>query len=427
MNSLLRITIIQIFLLIATTLSAQQQTITVGAGETFESIANRYGLTLEELLEANPGKYECYAGMKIIVPSPYESPVGNKDISSVVILHADSLLLAAKAKSSNGAYRKAIKTYNKVLAMKVRDPYAYAGRGECYFNLKKYKKAKKDLTQAIYSHKLATIEKEWCESALEDINDALLAKRERRKEVWANIGLTFATAAALTATAYMASEQSKAQKQYYRSSMPYRTSGSMDRANQIIAHSDANINMMMARNNAQLNMMTQQTIRQVQQAKERMNQAFRDQIEWAGEFNKEHGRYPTEYEIDQWYSVHYPDLLESRILARGKMTSTESSEEKEKGNEYTGDLSPSQYQESYKRYEHLAEMWFSNLTTGGVKYEDKNGNIKGITSSDMTRTYVGNQMGLKDAQREMRKIRTEAAKHGVHIAESKWETATSRF
>lgn len=427
MNNRLRITIIQLFLLVATTLSAQQQTIIVGAGETFETIANRYGLTLDDLLNANPGRYECYAGMEIVVPSPYASPVGNKDISSVVILRADSLLLAAKGMSSHGAYRKAIKIYNRVLAMKVREPYAYAGRGECYFNLRKYKKAKNDLTQAIYSDELAAIEKEWCESALEDVNDAIRKKRERRKEIWANIGLNVAAAAAMTATAYVVSEQNKAQNQYYHPSMPGGAGGSMDRVNQITAQSDAEINMMMARSNAQLNMMTQQTIMQGQHFKDRLGQSFRDQIEWASEFNKKNGRYPTEYEIDQWYSVHYPDLLENRILSRGKMASSESGEEKDKGDDYTGDVSPARYLESYKRHEKLVEMWFSNLTTGGAKYEDSKGNIKGITSGDMTSTYVGNQMGLRNAQREMRKIRTEAAQHGVHIAESKWETATSSF
>ena len=41
--------------------------------------------------------------------------------------------------------------------------------------------------------------------------------------------------------------------------------------------------------------------------------------------------------------------------------------------------------------------------------------------------YVGNKSGLRDAQNQMRKIRLEAEKHGIHIVQSKWETATANF
>ena len=69
--------------------------------------------------------------------------------------------------------------------------------------------------------------------------------------------------------------------------------------------------------------------------------------------------------------------------------------------------------------------WFSNLSHNG-SYTDKNGNKRGFTESDMpTAAYLGNKMGLLNAQKEMRRIRMEADAAGVHIEESKWETATS--
>ena len=72
--------------------------------------------------------------------------------------------------------------------------------------------------------------------------------------------------------------------------------------------------------------------------------------------------------------------------------------------------------------------WYNNLTQGGVKYKDKDGDIRGLTDSGMKgNIYVGNQMGLYKAKQEMRKIRLEAEKYGVHIEQSKWETATSNY
>lgn len=432
MNTRRKTIITLLFLLAVTSMMGQKDTVVVGYGETFETIANRYGITINELLTANPGKWNCFAGMKIIVPQPYQSPVGDKNISSVVVLYADSLLISAKAMSTAGSYNKAIKIYNKVISMGVRTPYAYAGRGECYFCLKKYKKAKDDMLQAIYSEELAQIEKEWCKSALEDIEEGIRSKRQRRKEIWSNIGLGVASVAAFAVAAYAVSEQNKMQNQYYQSSTHSSNvygSSHLDRANQITAQSDAQLNTMSIQRNVQLNMMTQQMMIQAQQGKERLQRSFREQLEWASDFNKKNGRYPSEYEIDQWYSVHYPDLLETRILSRGKMASSEfDSEEKDTKDEYKGKLSPEKYISIYKGYEKLVEGRMNSLTIGGYKYEDKNGNQRGVVDSDIKGyAYQAHQMGMKEAQREMIKIRMEAAKYGVHITPSKWETATAGF
>ncbi len=300
------------FLLISISVWGQQDTIIVGYGETFETIANRYGIKMNELRAANQGKEQCYAGMRIVVPRPYESPVGDSDVTSAVIMYADSLLVAAKDKSAARKYKQAIRIYNKVIAMNVRTPYAYAGRGECHFGLKKYKKAKADLEKAIYSNELAEVEKNWCEEALEDVKDEIRAKRKRRSEAWANVGLAFASAAAYTSAAYMAAEQSRIQNQYYQ--------------NNIQSTSYAGPQWSQEAATAQLNQMTQQTLLQAQQTRNRTDQAFKEQIEWMGEFSKRNGRSPNEYEIDQWYAANYPDLLESRILARGKMNSNSDQE-----------------------------------------------------------------------------------------------------
>lgn len=305
-------------------MEGQQKTIIVGLGDTFETIANKYGISISDLMEVNPGKDVCVTGMELIIPQPSKSPVGNADITSPIILRADSLLLEAKSKAMSGKYKKALKMYNKVLDMNVRNPYAYAGRGECYFGMKKYKEAKANLNIAINSGQLAEIEKGWCMDALEDVEKEIKAKRQRMRVAWRNVGLTLAAAAAVTANAYVESEQAKMQNSQYRKTSPVRYKRGSDplkRADMIIAQSNAEINQWRVQSTAQLNQMTNQAMFQAQMAKERMDRAFKEQIEWMGDFSKKNGRQPTEYEIDQWYAAHYPDLLESRIMARGKMYS----------------------------------------------------------------------------------------------------------
>lgn len=423
-----------LFLQVVIPMMGQQDTIMVGYGETFETIANKYGITLSDLQATNPGMNKCYAGMEIVIPRPYKSPVGSSGISSPAVLYADSLLLSAKAKSAIGDYKKAIKLYNKVIDMNVRTPYAYAGRGECFFNLKKYKKAKSDLMTAISSDELAQIEKSWCKDALEDVEDELEARRQRRKQVWANIGLSVATAAAYTTAAYMASEQNRMQNQNFQSPVPssYATgSDHLSRADQIIAQSNASINQMMARGNAQLNQMTQQTMVQAQMQKERMDQAFKEELAWRAEFAEKNGRQATEYEVDQWYGAHYPDLLQNRIMARASMNSDDSgdSNSNEMQDEYKGELSPDQYLAHYRKWEQYAEDAVRSLTSGGYTTKDNQGNIKGTSNSYYVKGvgYTGNQSRLRNCQEQMRKLRLEAAKYGVNIPQSKWETASVSY
>lgn len=317
--------------------SVGQKKIIVGYGETFETIANKYEITISDLRAANPGKKDCYAGMEIIVPQPTKSPIGDYSITSVVLLRADSMLLKAKELSNSGKYKKAIKIYHNVLDMKVRTPYAYAGLGECYFGLNKYKDARKNLNMAIYSDELASVEKEWCKEALEDVEKQIEAKRQRRNAVWSKIGLSFVAAAAVTATAYVASEQAKMQNPNYQRPATYSGGAGSDHLrniDQIIAQSNANINQMRAQGTAQLNMMTQNAMIQAAQTKQRMDQAFNEELKWRGEYAKNNGRQPTEYEVDQWYAAHYPDLLESRIMARGKMYGeSQDKDKKEKASE----------------------------------------------------------------------------------------------
>ena len=431
--------------------SIGQQTITVGYGETFESIANKYEITISDLLAANPGKNVCYAGMKIIIPQPSKSPVGDNNVSSPVIIYADSLLLVAKKLSSQGLYKKAIKIYDNLIDMNVRTPYAYAGRGECNFGLKKYKKAKADLNHAINSGKLVEIEKDWCEDALEDVEKAILAKRERRNAAWSKVGLAFA-ATAVAATAYVAASQTKTQNQSFQNSVPNQNPN-LSRSDAAIAQTTAWEQQWRANNTAQLNQMSHNFVIQSKiQAEENSRQymenlaktreliqsqaqmqtefAFNKLNKWEEEFEKNAGRKPTEDEIDNYCKFNIPDLYEVRMQTKGMIGNYQPMTiddniitDKDK---YKGKLTPEQYINSYRKWEQYAQNAVKNLTSGGYITKDDKGNIKGTSNYNYVNGigYTGNQRSLSECQRNMKNIRLEAASYGVTIPISYWETAT---
>lgn len=73
-----RIVTILMLMLLTLTANAQRCEHRVQRGEDFESIAQKYGITVEELMEANPDSKTCYAGRKLLIPW-HGVPVQQKD------------------------------------------------------------------------------------------------------------------------------------------------------------------------------------------------------------------------------------------------------------------------------------------------------------------------------------------------------------
>lgn len=73
-----RIVTILVLMMLTLTASAQRCEHKVQRGEDFESIAQKYGITVEELMEANPDSKACYAGRKLLIPW-HGVPVQQKD------------------------------------------------------------------------------------------------------------------------------------------------------------------------------------------------------------------------------------------------------------------------------------------------------------------------------------------------------------
>ena len=79
---------------------------------------------------------------------------------------------------------------------------------------------------------------------------------------------------------------------------------------------------------------------------------------------------------------------------------------------YQGQTSSSQYENMYRKWERIAEGCINNGISG---------------ESSPTAACLQNKQTLLDAQKQMKRIRSEAAQNGVYIQQSRWETATGGY
>lgn len=94
----------------------------------------------------------------------------------------------------------------------------------------------------------------------------------------------------------------------------------------------------------------------------------------------------------------------------------------------TSSVNAGNYQAEYSRWEQRARSNYETLTNLGYSATNKRNDKSGSTGQSMnTGNYVMQKKALRDAQREMRNIRQKAARAGVNIAQSKWETATVNY
>lgn len=90
-----------------------------------------------------------------------------------------------------------------------------------------------------------------------------------------------------------------------------------------------------------------------------------------------------------------------------------------------GSGSNGNYESQYRLWERRAESNYNSLTNLGSSYTSKTGKTSGSAGGKLNGpTYIGMKRNLREAQKEMRNIRQKAAKAGVNIPQSRWETAT---
>lgn len=86
------------------------------------------------------------------------------------------------------------------------------------------------------------------------------------------------------------------------------------------------------------------------------------------------------------------------------------------------------YLTQYQNWERRAQANYNSLVNLGYSAKDKKGNRTGGTGQRVSPSnYTQMNKSLREAQKEMRNIRLKAAKAGVTIQESKWETATVNY
>ena len=91
-------------------------------------------------------------------------------------------------------------------------------------------------------------------------------------------------------------------------------------------------------------------------------------------------------------------------------------------------MSESYYRSMYAQYERLAESTYSTLNATGVDIHYSDGSRKGYTAGGWSSSdYSTLKRDLRNAQSNMRRIRSEAAQAGYNIAPSHWENATVSY
>ena len=357
---------------------AQQLSHIVQRGETFELIARRYNISVQQLMDANPEVNQCFVGYKLNLPEIA------KLNTRIVTITDNDIILAEKASEyiKSGNYRKATATYTKIIE---NNPSSilYFGRGVSYYNREKYKSAISDFEMAMSRSDCSDEMKIQCERLISTAEKLRAEQHERRNKVWGGIAAVVVGAAAVTATAAMSNNSSN------NAYMPPSKMNGFQRDTSLDYLLDPRLAMM-----------------QVQQ------QEY------------------EEYEHYKRLSGTNISLDEYRMLKAQYNYQSNN----DNGNDnlsdvdtYKGKMSPEYYQQAYRRCEHVVESHFNSLTVLGSKYEDKNGNIRGNTGDMKSWAVVGMSSKFRDAQREMKKIRMEAAKYGVNIVQSKWETATAGY
>ena len=182
---------------------AQQVKHIVQKGETFELIARRYNIGLNELMAANPDEEACFVGMSLNIPN--ESVKSNQ----IMIITPQEVSQLEKAADfiKEGRYKKATSLYSEVLKTSPTAS-AYFGRGISFYNREKYKSAINDFESAINSSDCTSELKDRCNKLIADAEKLRAEQHERRNNFWGGLTAIVVGTAAVTATAAMSSNNS---------------------------------------------------------------------------------------------------------------------------------------------------------------------------------------------------------------------------
>ncbi len=184
----------------------------VKRGESIESIARKYGMSSEKLLEANKDAATLfYIGQRLKIPTEqsteHEQTNYGRTSNACNIISPIEQGLAEDAKRyfENKDWRKAVKTYNKLIKNYPKAVYYY-NRGLSQLNNNKNRQAANDFRKALSMND--------CTSSMQKNGPNLLAEAEKRHKEWKDrqtnlIGSIVLGAAAVGLTTWAVVESSK--------------------------------------------------------------------------------------------------------------------------------------------------------------------------------------------------------------------------
>lgn len=160
--------------LLALPASGQQdlKTHTVQRGETFSSIAAKYGMSESELRAANPNAKTCFAGMKLNISSRAKTKSDK----------ADNRAQIATTKTTASAV-----TAPQVQRATVSYPNKFFHKGEEYFFKKKWSKAISSFSKVLSDPSSSEEEKQKSRDYLAKGQKEKEERSQRRREYWSNV------------------------------------------------------------------------------------------------------------------------------------------------------------------------------------------------------------------------------------------------
>ena len=392
------LTTIILFLLPVTIVSAQTKTVMVQRGETFKTIAEKHGMTVDQLEAINPDVKDIHVGtmLKVFDGQPASSAyaadknvVNNKKhkVSKEQkkqwkkeneALEKATMLLEANELAEAGKYAKAVKLYSKIKGEDLG--LARLGRAYCYAKLKKYKKAIYDLEWVNLCGKLNKEAMDYASDLLVKVKKLRAQQVQQRNQMWAGIGLAMAYTGAAASAAMNSSNTSTSMSSY-----------SMPRFNN---YSVSNVNV-----NTDFTKMSPQIVNQ--------------SIAHAG------------YAEEQNYQRYGASAGMSRAEYYGALANLNNSPEGQKIKAEGQKREANIDQNTYNQLARQTEQYFKFMT--GDKYTESGGSITGKLDASHVSDGTIAMKRLQKLQKDMKDARLSAQKNGLTIPQSPWETATVHY
>ncbi len=181
-----------------------ERTHLVRPGETYTSIAKKYGVTLDELRKCNSLISECHTGALLVIP---ETAISHQEVSKSINTKSPKSKSVSRSVAKNFKtaenpyvlmqqglieikdcdYASAKKIFTSVLKIETI-PEAFYYRGLCHYKKEHWKLASRDFYNAYYDSELDASLKDDAKSLYTVSKSRHEEKVERRREAWAEVG-----------------------------------------------------------------------------------------------------------------------------------------------------------------------------------------------------------------------------------------------